>query len=678
MPKPDDLGDSMARILLEHLPTGVICYDVDPEHPEKSIMTMANEAAIRAVGEPLRQYIGRPLSDVPNLPPHLPEAIAKVQRTGETIHVPDFEFHGKLVHGWFRITVFPAGEGRVGETVENITALKETEERCKEADMLKALSETSHALIANSVSIQSISDTILKHVLQVVGSEHGFVSAIDPITGDNVGWTLTKMMGAACRISTDEQRIAFPQSADGSYRGLWGHALNTGESFFTNDPMAHHLSVGIPDGHIALRNVLVVPVKIGDRVLGEIALANKPGRFIREDAEMVAQFADLYAVALQRRRTEDALREQEKAQRRTAEGRYQAFLQATPDMLHLLCREGRFIDTHPGKIPTALSPEDYVGKTLGDVFPKEFADLAMAKVLEAVDSGEVLTWEYDMEEFPGYTFEARFSSSPEDEILVVIRDITKTRKVLQRLEGMVLQRTKELRDSNESLQSFAYAASHDLREPLNKIVGFGGRLRSKYGDDLPAEGQEYLGIMEAAAQRMAHLIDDLLTFSRAGQKDADPAMDVDLNKVVQEALSDLQMRVEDTGATFDIGPLPIVRGHTMRFRQVFQNLLGNALKFHKPNQSPHISVRGTFRDGEAVIEVQDDGIGFEPQYAEDIFTAFKRLHNRFDYPGTGIGLALCRRILSQYGGTVRGEGQLGECAVFTVRIPMRHHGGRKK
>ena len=244
------------------------------------------------------------------------------------------------------------------------------------------------------------------------------------------------------------------------------------------------------------------------------------------------------------------------------------------------------------------------------------------------------------------------------------------KEVQAKLEALVARRTADLKASNVALESFAYAASHDLREPLNKVKAFASRLRDKYGEVLEGPGQEYLSILESAATRMAVLIDDLLLFSRTGREEA-PLMRVDLNQVIDEALTDLEVSREKAKAIVNVQPgLPAVMAHSMRLRQVFQNLLSNAFKFRKPDEAAKVTVRGGVEGDEAVITVSDEGIGFDPSEAEAIFTVFTRLHTRFEYPGTGVGLALCRRILALYGGTIEAKGESNAGATFTIRLSV--------
>lgn len=228
----------------------------------------------------------------------------------------------------------------------------------------------------------------------------------------------------------------------------------------------------------------------------------------------------------------------------------------------------------------------------------------------------------------------------------------------------------ELKRSNQELQDFAYVASHDLQEPLRKIQAFGDILESEYGKRLD-DGAEYLKRMHAAASRMSQLIEDLLAFSRVTTRP--PAPDkVDLNKVVYEVLGDLEDQVSRTAGRVDVGKLPVVLADPTHMRQLLQNLISNALKFHREDVPPVVTVSARpCKETECTYEITiaDNGIGFDQKYTDRIFGVFQRLHGRDSYEGTGIGLAVCRKIVERYGGTITAESQRGKGAKFIIKIP---------
>lgn len=258
------------------------------------------------------------------------------------------------------------------------------------------------------------------------------------------------------------------------------------------------------------------------------------------------------------------------------------------------------------------------------------------------------------------------------------------------LEAMVAERTAaltastealrqsntELERSNQELQDFAYVASHDLQEPLRKIQAFGNLLEDEYGPILGEEGQTYLDRMRNAASRMQGLINDLLTFSRVTTK-ALPFSPVDLNLIAREVVIDLETLIQATHGKVTIEPLPTIEADPLQMRQMLQNLLSNALKFHKPGVPPVVNISAQAQvdaqTGEELylIAVKDNGIGFDEKYLDRIFTVFQRLHGRGEYEGTGIGLAVVRKIVARHGGTITARSSVGEGSTFLATLPVR-------
>ena len=244
------------------------------------------------------------------------------------------------------------------------------------------------------------------------------------------------------------------------------------------------------------------------------------------------------------------------------------------------------------------------------------------------------------------------------------------------------RRTADLNASNRELQDFAAVASHDLQEPLRKIEAFGSRLKTKYDQVLDEPGRDYLARMLAATVRMRRLINDLLSFSRVTTK-ARAFVTVDLAEVAQEVVSDLEGRMFDTGGRVEVGALPTIEAEPLQMRQLLQNLIGNGLKFHRQGEPPVVRIEGRLLDtsdphaeGPAPgprrceIQVQDNGIGFEEVYSERIFELFQRLHGRDEYEGTGMGLAICRKIVTRHGGTISAHSAPGQGATFIVTLAV--------
>lgn len=244
----------------------------------------------------------------------------------------------------------------------------------------------------------------------------------------------------------------------------------------------------------------------------------------------------------------------------------------------------------------------------------------------------------------------------------------------------VEDRLRSSLQSNRELEEFASVASHDLQEPLRKIQSFASFLQDEQSTNLNAEGRDYLARIQSAATRMRTLISDLLEFSRLAAKGR-PFLPVDLNAVVAEVLTDLETRLRETSGHVEVQPLPTVFGDALQLRQLLQNLLGNALKFHEPGQVPAVQVSaeliagldasGRARPGGTCrISVADNGIGFDEKYLDRVFTIFQRLHGRSEYEGTGIGLAICRKIAERHSGAITAQSRPGHGATFIVTLPL--------
>ena len=247
------------------------------------------------------------------------------------------------------------------------------------------------------------------------------------------------------------------------------------------------------------------------------------------------------------------------------------------------------------------------------------------------------------------------------------RKLSKSNRELQKAKNLLTKINTELNQSNRELEQFAYVASHDLQEPLRMISAFAGLLERKIFHSLDKEGKEFFFYMTDGAKRMQTLINDLLQFSRITTQ-ANPYTEIDLNEVLTQTIADLQIPIEETHAKITHDPLPVVRCDVIQYGRLFQNLIANAIKYCK--NEPRIHIAAIREEHDWLISFQDNGIGIPSQFTGKIFGLFQRLHQRNEYTGTGIGLAICKKIVDRHGGRIWAESEEGKGSTFFFTHPL--------
>jgi PAS domain S-box-containing protein len=354
---------------------------------------------------------------------------------------------------------------------------------------------------------------------------------------------------------------------------------------------------------------------------------------------------------------------------------YEMILNSAGEGICGLDLQGRttFVNPAVARI-TGWPMDELLGKTEQQIFFGRGIDGRQPG--EPDDAGDQVFWRKDGSWFPVESVRTPIQENGRVVGSVLIfKDITERKRAHETLS----QRAAELARSNAELEQFAFVASHDLQEPLRKIQAFGDRVKIKCNSLLPQEAQDYLGRMQNAAARMRTLIDDLLAFSRV-IRSSEPFVPVDLGKITKEVLGDLEVRMEKNNARVLVEELPSIEADPLQMRQLLLNLIGNALKFQPPGAQPIVKISARkfcSPSGEEFCElsVQDNGIGFEEKYAEKIFAVFQRLHGREQYEGTGVGLAVCRRIVDRHHGTILARSKLGQGATFIISLPVRQAKG---
>ncbi len=323
--------------------------------------------------------------------------------------------------------------------------------------------------------------------------------------------------------------------------------------------------------------------------------------------------------------------------------------------------EPHYINFYPDVIPTRseLCVPIQVGQDIVGVL-----DIQSSR-LDAFDENDVTTMQALSDQIAVALENARLYEAVQRELA--------ERK---RMDEMLARQAQELARSNAELEQFAYVASHDLQEPLRMVASYVQLLKRRYQGKLDADADDFIAYAVDGATRMQRMINDLLAYSRVNTR-GKPFEPTDCEAVLEQALANLQMAMVESGAQITHAPLPTVMADKTQLMQVFQNLVGNAIKYHG-DRPPEIHIEVKRQNDEWLFSVRDNGIGIDPQYAERIFVIFQRLHNHAEYPGTGIGLAICKKIVERHGGRIWVESQPGQGATFYFTIPipevMHHHG----
>ena len=361
-----------------------------------------------------------------------------------------------------------------------------------------------------------------------------------------------------------------------------------------------------------------------------------------------------------------------------------------PDAIYAKDAAGRKTMANPADLKNlrCKTEAEAIGKSDFDFFPKDIAEKFQADDQKVMQGDPVI----DREEYflsdkgeKSWLLTSKLPlRDPNGKVVGLVgigRDITERKLVedaLRSSEEKLREFTVQLERSNRELQDFAYVASHDLQEPLRKIVVFGERLREKNSEALGPEALDYLERMQKAAARMQTLINDLLTFSRVTTK-AHPFAPVNLAEVASGVVDDLEGRIELVKGRVELGALPVIDAEALQMRQLLQNLIGNALKFRRPEEPPVVKVEAQIIPDPGAPEkklcrltVSDNCIGFDEKYLDRIFNVFQRLHTRNEYEGTGMGLAIVRKIALYHGGDITAKSKLGQGATFILTIPVAH------
>ena len=350
------------------------------------------------------------------------------------------------------------------------------------------------------------------------------------------------------------------------------------------------------------------------------------------------------------------------------EARYRGLLEAAPDAMVVVNQGGEIVLLNvQAEKQFGYGRDELVGQKVTNIIPEGFAERLTADALRSVeealaqqiDTGIELTGRRkDGRQFPIEIMLSPLESTEGILVTAAVRNITRRKKA----ESQLVRKIEELNRSNTELGQFASLASHDLQEPLRMVSSYTQLLAKRYKGKLDSDADEFIGFAVDGANRMQRLIHDLLLYSRVGSGEAD-LLDASSEEALQQAIKNLRCSIEESGALVTHDPLPIVQADERQLTQLFQNLVGNAIKYQSPG-TPRVHISATRNEKKWMFSVKDNGLGIEPRYFEKIFVMFQRLHKREEFTGTGIGLAICKKIVERHGGRISIESQLGKGSTF--------------
>jgi PAS domain S-box-containing protein len=362
---------------------------------------------------------------------------------------------------------------------------------------------------------------------------------------------------------------------------------------------------------------------------------------------------------------------------RISEGRYRALFEYAPDGIVITDRQGVYRDVNASICRMlGYARGELIGKPAAEIVaPEDIPEISPALAVITAQRDYHREWQFRRKDGTLFPADVIATSMPDGNILAVIRDITSRRQAEEEirrlnasLEQRVAERTAQLEAANKELEAFSYSVSHDLRAPLRAVDGFSQAVLDDFGGGLPEDGQRYLKTIRGSAQRMGVLIDDLLAFSRLSRQTMHKRP-VDMNRLVQSSLQELGSPWSDRCVEIKCHDLPPCEGEAALLKQVWMNLLSNALKYTRRRATAVIEI-GARRENDAnVYFVQDNGSGFDMRYAGVLFGVFQRLHRAEEYEGTGVGLAIVQRVVQRHGGRVWAEAKIDEGARFSFTIP---------
>jgi PAS domain S-box-containing protein len=448
--------------------------------------------------------------------------------------------------------------------------------------------------------------------------------------------------------------------------GVWVDCVRERRPVIHNDYLSLPHRKGLPEGHAAVVRELVVPIMRGDLIVAILGIGNKSTDYTEKDVEFVSFIADVAWEITKRKRAEEALKRSEQ--------RYRNVYDTAPVAFVLWDKETRVTDwNNRAEQMFGWTREEIVGHKFVDYIIPESVRTHVQEIVELLLEGKLPSHSINENiTKDGRTIVCEWNNSilrdfvgNVEGVISLGLDITERRRAEDKLQKL----TEDLERSNEDLQQFAYIASHDLQSPLRTIQGFAQLIGRRYKNRLDDNANEYIEYISEGVKDMQMLIRDLLEFSKVDSQ-ADTSELADTSVCVNKAVSNLKAAIDEKNAeiTVDKG-LPVVYGNAVQLTSLLQNLIGNSIKFSR--KSPRINISAKIEGNQAVFAISDNGIGMDKKDADRIFDIFRRLHNKSEYPGTGIGLAICKKIVERHGGRIWVDSQPGKGSTFYFTLTIK-------
>jgi signal transduction histidine kinase len=686
--------NQMLDFLTDNMTQAVAVYDVQ-DQGRKFVFKSFNKTAERMDCVKRELLLGKEVRDVFQAAQGfgIIDVFERVWKTGREELFPMKLYQGEEFTGWRDNYIFKLPNGCIAAVYNDVSAQKNTIDELERKTRILDSINSLYQQTLDVATIRDVAHVCLRIALDLTGAKFGFIGELneqglhDTIAISDTGWK-------ACRIPESNALVSINNMA---VRGLWGHVIAQAAPLLTNEPPQHPASSGVPDGHPPLVSFLGVPLLDGGKAFGMIALANKPDGFTARDLEDVQQLCAALVLALQKKRAEldlhaahqtletrveqrtkqlatvnenlkkeIALRTKAEDELHTQWRTYLTILENFPEVLYVTDPQ-----THEVLFVNRVFREMLGNDPQGGICYEKFQGLSgpcpFCTNITLLETRQPCVWEhYNPLVDKHFMINDQLILWPDGrevrfELAV---DIS-----LQKQAEIEKQKLfQELERSNKELEQFAYIASHDLQEPLRMVSSYTQLLERRYKDKLDADATDFINFAVDGANRMQRLINDLLDFSRINTRSGNPDK-MDPHRAVGQAIVNLQASIDETRAIVSTEDMPAITADFPQIAQLFLNLIGNAIKF-RSQESPRIHISATTQGDLATFTVRDNGIGIDPEYAEKIFQIFQRLHSKTDYPGTGIGLAICKRIVEKHGGRIWVESAPGQGTAFKFTMPL--------